>query len=95
MTFSDSDMTQWFSGLDQPERVGYYELRRKGSREVSYAFFQGRHWFLEFEGSRSPLSFPPHQFEWRGLLADPTPVKAKSASRGGGVFVWDARPRGR
>lgn len=93
MIFADSDMTQWLSGYDQPHRVGYYQLRRKGSSEMSYAFFQGRQWFLEYAGSRSPLSFPPQQFEWRGLLADPTSVNTSSASRGGGVIVWDARPR--
>jgi hypothetical protein len=61
MRFAEGHKTPWYSVSEPPARPGIYELRKKGSHDISNGQYADGRWDVPFDG----------RTEWRGLISDP------------------------
>lgn len=72
--YAEDQMTPWFSGKHKPVRSGSYQVKLLNSPEIVDGWYEGGFWQIGFRGKFSRLSFPPNQFQWRGLNSEPPAV---------------------
>jgi len=59
--FPEELKTPWYRVSEPPSRPGHYELRKKGSHDISTVQYADGKWDMPFDGPA----------EWRGLIANP------------------------
>jgi len=59
--FAEELKTPWYRVSEPPSRPGLYELRKKGSHDISTVQYADGKWDMSFDGPA----------EWRGLIANP------------------------
>lgn len=73
-TYSDDEITPWFSMNTPPIRQGLYQLRLHNSRDIVDGWYADGRWQIGVNGFFSPLSLSRSQFEWRGLSVEPRTI---------------------